>query len=117
MTGALKLMRDDALRLVAAEIEAFTRTGHHSLERYAPYVAWARQLTQQDTIITFNYDDVPEIIRCDNHVNMDVLWTFEDGAFKADSTKVLKMHGSVHWRWRDGRIRIDQQVHPLASRT
>src|SRR5690606_24102416 len=46
----------EAKRIIASEVCEFRAP----TERSKPYVRWLRRLTEEDTVVTFNYDCVPE---------------------------------------------------------
>lgn len=49
-----------ARRTIAAECLLFTDAGVQATERWSPYRRWGLDLQGSDTILTFNYDLVPE---------------------------------------------------------
>lgn len=88
-----------ARRLVAAECCAFLRDpGVTATERWQPYRDWVRSLGSGDTIVTFNYDLVVEMVTkgIDLHVILN-----EGTATEANDVggpRLLKLHGSVDWK-------------------
>ena len=104
-------------RALAVDCSVFLRAAQLESERWSPYRDWARSLGPRDTVVTFNYDHVPEILETDlkNHLSVidpeDVDDDLEEVKTKR-MTPVLKVHGSVTWR-RDGK-RI--KVVPLGDR-
>jgi hypothetical protein len=92
--GDVKKMRDAARRLVAAACCAFVKDADTSEERWQPYTSWARRMTPTDTIVTFNYDRVPEKLNAFDVVLPHPTAPVEDGAFRP---QLLKLHGSVDW--------------------
>ena len=94
-----------AKRLLAAECYAFTRFANQNTEKWRSYVAWASRLTKDDTIVTFNYDRVLEIINehlksSSGQERFDFI--LPNKSCSAEKTPVLKLHGSVDW------LRIDR---------
>jgi hypothetical protein len=79
-------------------------------EAWQPYLRWARWLTENDTIVTFNYDRVLDMLAASESINNDCraggdvqrltpksflvpgVQEPEDGL-----AKVYKLHGSVDW--------------------
>jgi len=83
-----------ARRLVAGSCSAFLRGADLNSERWEPYVFWARQLSRDDTLITFNYDVVPELLAA----KTDTLAVVMPGSSRpTNKAAVLKLHGSVNW--------------------
>ncbi|HVR63662.1 MAG TPA: hypothetical protein VMU50_17295 [Polyangia bacterium] len=87
-----------------------------SEDRWLPYRKWAESLTRDDTIISFNYDAVPEILMAhpgsklvvippkDNELNEENKRIMDDRqqfvvrkATENDRAIVLKLHGSINW--------------------
>jgi len=104
-------MRAHALRMVAAECCEFLQNAGVGGERWTPYRQWAYGLTSSDTILTFNYDRVPEVLsrhtRHGEPEREDKLWVpspfqvqqrlNKQGGEWKDLPLVLKLHGSVDW--------------------
>jgi hypothetical protein len=55
-------VRTTARRLVAAECAAFLQHVDPTREQWRPYRRWAASLTPNDTVVTFNYDRVLEML-------------------------------------------------------
>jgi hypothetical protein len=104
-------LRATARHLIAAECCAFLEGVDPTREQWKPFRKWARSLTRNDTIVTFNYDRVLELLR--EAQNADVsrvsgargsslyIVTPAQTADPADwkgSTPVFKLHGSVDWQ-------------------
>lgn len=91
-----------AHRLLAAECTLFTEgvslgeDGNAAPERWRPYVRWARRLHEDDTVITFNYDLVPDFLSALADQNLDVVLPGDEKRQKG-VTPVYKMHGGVNW--------------------
>lgn len=87
-----------ALQLMAAECCAFLETADLRSERWEPYHRWANLLESNDTVITFNYDRVPDLLENKNAKKLHVVTPAEllDG-YPTDTSWVLKLHGSVDW--------------------
>jgi hypothetical protein len=95
-----------ARRLVAAECSLFLLDADTGREAWEPYLQWASGLGFKDTIVTVNYDLVPEKLGLlpfmpgDDHDN-------PHERFRVP--RVLEMHGSVDWEsYKDaeGRVRF-----------
>jgi hypothetical protein len=92
-----------ARRLMAAECCMFLGNVAPSSERFAPYRRWlTRLLHAGDSIITFNYDRVLEVLgTADKHQKL-VIRTLANLEEEFPScVNVYKLHGSVNWK-RDG---------------
>jgi hypothetical protein len=92
-----------AKRLLAFETSAFLVGNSPTSERWLPYRRWLSSLTEEDTIITFNYDCVVELAK-EVIGGTTSLWTPlpKDGKCQGKATTLLKLHGSTNWRKRDG---------------
>jgi hypothetical protein len=110
------MIADVARRLLAVECSLFLRGADPKTERWLPYRRWAPRLTKDDTIVTFNYDRVFELLKenCPTeaaHYRVVV----PDGTAQSEISDarslncapILKLHGSVDWIAKDGRIRAD----------
>jgi hypothetical protein len=110
---ALKTLSATARRLVAAECCGFLeglKVGELiSRESWRPYVRWAQALSENDTVITFNYDRVIEVLsegrveiekkHKDYPSGLHVVVPGQTDAptVSAGACRVLKLHGSVDW--------------------
>ena len=81
----------------------FVHDGNVSGERWHPYVRWADQLTDLDTIASFNYDLVIERAAgtrisplTPKQPSLD-----QEGRARTKQPLFLKLHGSVNWRLGD----------------
>lgn len=91
-----------AKRLVAAECSTFLVGADLKSETWLPYVDWARRLCRrtgeplyESTIITFNYDLIPELLE-----EKIRTITVEDPSKETapyNVAAVIKLHGSVNW--------------------
>ncbi|WP_242391999.1 hypothetical protein [Anaeromyxobacter oryzisoli] len=81
--------------IIAAECSAFLNGVDASRsEQWGPYIRWARGLGPNNTIITFNYDLIPETLASLG----SKLFVMEPSNLPTtDSAQVLKVHGSVNW--------------------
>ncbi len=71
--------------------------GEPTGEKWGPFLNWGNQLRRGDTVITFNYDTVVELVASE----VAPVVTREDvRRVTADrlSVPLLKLHGSVDWR-------------------
>lgn len=90
---------------VAAATSAFhfdeTRESVREKERWNPYLRWFRHLGDNDTLITFNYDSVVELLSDDGGQCVNV-----EGISPATSAGagplLCKLHGSTDWFEKDG---------------
>lgn len=87
-----------ARRILAAECSSFLKENHPNTnpERWEPYLTWAKQLTGNDTILTFNYDLVPDRLR-QNGGKLYICLPRTPPNHLLGEAKVLKLHGSVNW--------------------
>jgi hypothetical protein len=83
-----------AKRLVAAEC-CFFRDSDVRYERWDPYVSWARQLQDDDTVISFNYDRVVEVAATRAGRVVDPRLGSESSLSRGIT--LLKLHGSIDW--------------------
>jgi hypothetical protein len=88
----VKKFRDGVRRFVAAQCCAFLEGANLEEERWSPYKRWAGELGPSDTIITFNYDRVLELLGGFHVVD------FASPKPHPTLPQVLKLHGSVDWR-------------------
>jgi hypothetical protein len=93
-----------ARRLVAAECVHFTRNASITQEKWEPFVEWGRELGETDTIITFNYDRVIELIGEHNEKAgrgaspVRPLAKVDPFDREPGRSVLLKLHGSVDWK-------------------
>ena len=93
-------LRFDGLRMLAAEVCIFLKGKHAKTERLAPYVARAKSLGERDTILTFNYDRVIELVAKEGAHEIVVPRPQDAQAAcsqRSGSPVALKLHGSVDW--------------------
>lgn len=96
-----------ARRAVIADCWTFLQGAHSELppssisERWEPYVNWASLLDEGDTIITFNYDDVPDYLIGDGKRNkLKVIRPTKVAEYRQNPqgiVPVIKMHGATSW--------------------
>jgi hypothetical protein len=111
-------------RALAIECSHFLRGANVAgTERWLPYRTWARRLTAADTVLTFNYDRVPDLLGLQNNANLQIIVpnaSAENALSEARSlgaAPVLKLHGSVDWVAANGKIAVDTAEDlPLTSR-
>jgi hypothetical protein len=106
----IKRARAAARRLVAAECSAFLEAVDTDREQWQPFKTWSRSLTANDTVITFNYDRLVEMVSDAhdkearrNNTPMSRLSVLMPGHLDDPNTwrgctPVLKLHGSVDWK-------------------
>jgi hypothetical protein len=106
---------------LAIECSHFLVEDDLKAERWMPYRRWASHLNGKDTVLTFNYDRVPELLS--NNKNSEegepklkvVVPPVRDrrndplgDSFRAiGAAPVFKMHGSVDWWEQNGVISAD----------
>lgn len=67
-----------------------------STERWLPFRTWRDRLEPGDTVVTFNYDTVPEVLGL--HARLP------DAESTSGVPTVLKLHGSINWHADDNQI-------------
>ncbi len=87
-------LRNAARRLVAAAACAFLKDADLEEERWQPYRGWAQQANRSDSIVTFNYDRVLELIGGNN---LRIVHPTQQAREPDSSARVYKLHGSVDW--------------------
>lgn len=85
-----------AKRWLADECCVFLADAELGTERWTPYRNWAESLTPLDTIITFNYDRVLELLIQSGRDNLFVVDP-EKPNLSDYQTPIFKLHGSVDW--------------------
>jgi hypothetical protein len=97
-------LRAAARRLIAAECSAFLEGADIRREQWDPFRGWAKQLDSNDTIISFNYDRVLEMLR-DDPAQPAPIYVFlpdeqgrDDPELIRGKCPVYKLHGSVDWK-------------------
>ena len=93
----LKSLHHYALKLMAAECCAFVENARTLDEGWGPYVEWAVSRNHEDTILTFNYDRVPEILSAEQNAFWIPDPTEAEVASPILKPQVYKLHGSVTW--------------------
>jgi len=88
------LLRDSGRRLVAGSCCAFLRDAVVSQERWDPYLTWAKAMGTWDSMVTFNYDRVLEVLDAFEVVAPNAV----AAAGKTTKAEVFKLHGSVDWQ-------------------
>jgi hypothetical protein len=84
-----------ARKIIAAECALFLRNAEPTTERWSPYQKWIKQLTKNDTLISFNYDLVIERLSRDINV---ILPGNEKAPRQKEGPSLLKLHGSINWK-------------------
>jgi hypothetical protein len=91
-----KALAGMARRLIAAECSAFLSGAKLDSELWGPYARWARHLSpERNTILTFNYDRVPDRLAAEAEARFQVVVPGEEPNPKY--VPVYKLHGSVDW--------------------
>jgi hypothetical protein len=93
-------IRAAARRLIAAECCAFLEDFSPGSERVLPYMRWIKHLIAPgDTIVSFNYDRLVEILDAANGARVVHTWLPNtDDADEPGVATLLKLHGSVDWK-------------------
>jgi hypothetical protein len=113
-----------ARRAVLVDCWSFLRGSKYEVtqgvmsERWFPYVEWAKSLTEDDTIVTFNYDELPEyLIGCQkmkpHGSKLKIICPTKVHSYlkaSQDVVPVFKMHGSTNWT-------LTEKGEPETSRT
>jgi len=99
-----------ACQLVAAECLFTDLRSDLKGEAWQPYIRWARWLTENDTVVTFNYDRVLELLATSEWIKNDCEIRAHKACLTTESflipgvqepaeglAKVYKLHGSVDW--------------------
>jgi hypothetical protein len=122
-------LADIGRRALSIECSTFLSAADLKTERWLPYVLWASRLKKNDTVITFNYDRIPELLEMNSDrtfgpSRLSVIfpakedWAIDEkisSARAASSAPVFKLHGSVNWVAKDGNIDIDQSFDVAAT--
>jgi len=103
-------LRAATRRIIAAECSAFLEGVDINREQWRPFRRWAARFGETDTVISFNYDRIIEMLRDDQNkkaVNgetrpsaLKVVLPAQiiDRGDLLGCCPVLKLHGSVDWR-------------------
>ncbi len=104
-------LRDAARRLIAAECSAFLEGANFRSEKWKPFRRLAPLLRPNDTVVTFSYDRVIELlrnaqfwVRCAGYLirhpprRFAVVDRSTSAEHSRSCCRVLKLHGSVDWQ-------------------
>jgi hypothetical protein len=90
-----------AILAVAAECSTFVDRGSVDSEAWEPYVDWARKRRVNDTVITFNYDQVPEKLGTAPFITHfgepTVVRPGGTSRVPESNCPIYKLHGSTTW--------------------
>lgn len=94
----LKQFRSSALQLLAGEVCHFLEGADLVQEKWQPYVRWAKELKPWDTVITFNYDWVLDLLleAQGTEKKLQILKATQT-SYNERMTTVYKLHGSANW--------------------
>lgn len=112
-----------AKRMVAAScctfLQGVDRNNASSKERWQPYLQWLRRLGSNDSILTFNYDRVVELLKPEvgnvirgAHVCKPDARDDDDEARAANRPLLYKLHGSVDWSYDGNQVRCRSEWKP-----
>ncbi len=104
-----------ARQALAADCSIFLRASSTATERWQPYREWAGKLKEHHTVVSFNYDVVPERLIDAGNGSMQVILPNADGGLVERRVKmvresgrapVLKLHGSTDWVRLEGNVAV-----------
>jgi hypothetical protein len=106
---------DMGRRALAIECSHFLRGANLASERWLPYRRWGNGLASRDTVVTFNYDLIPDLLGKvhdrlpDSNLKIVVPSNLDlhdaiSGIRQRSVAPVLKLHGSVNWLATNGTI-------------
>jgi hypothetical protein len=103
--GGVEQIATIAKRALLIDVWSFLQIDYGDIasERWAPYREWATRLTADDTVVSFNYDAVPELLKKGGghlrivHPTQNEQEKFELTEDEKTYALVLKLHGSVNW--------------------
>jgi hypothetical protein len=117
--GRLRKIRGLARRYVAAECGEFLRRALPSSEQWEPHTSWFQRLETSDVVISFNYDRVIEVLaeRAEREKlgNCNVIRNPRDWKVQT-FPRILKLHGSVDWKWAKRTETIERASHDHAEK-
>jgi hypothetical protein len=96
-------------RALAVDCSLFLKAAQVETERWVPYRHWASELDGSHTVITFNYDQVPELLaQSANLTVVDPNHSVQEmsKARELNVAPVIKLHGSVTWRLEGKNIEV-----------
>lgn len=117
-------------RALAMECSHFLKGANLETERWRPYVLWASELASNDTVVTFNYDQIPDLLSKNParspQPNLEVVIpkgstndVIEENVQlvrRRGQAPVFKLHGSVDWvASADGGIELAAASEDLAT--
>ncbi len=93
--ASVDALRAAARRVVAAQCSTFALESDINSERWHPFKDWVGALGPFDSVITFNYDPVLELLNEDHKLQFML-----PGGRDLDQGRapVYKLHGSVNWK-------------------
>lgn len=107
----LALLHTEAVRFVAAACTAFLQPAEEDpkvvtdYELWEPYLAWTNHLHPSDSVITFNYDRVPDLLERSGRVcfaspfHRDFATRLQRRAAGERVIEIFHMHGSVNLQY------------------
>lgn len=113
-----------AKRMVAAScctfLQGVDRDNARSKERWQPYLQWLRCLGSNDSILTFNYDRVIELLKPEvgNELRGVHVCGIQDARDREEQARaaglpfLYKLHGSVDWSYDGDQVRYPSDWTP-----
>jgi hypothetical protein len=96
LVGVIKHLK----RTIACQCQSFLTEIEDDSERLEPYLTWFKNLSSNDTIITFNYDTAIERISQLAGRQLPA----KPASYQSDLPRLIKLHGSVDWYFGAGGI-------------
>ena len=107
----IKELTKAARHAIAFDCSVFLRAADVNSEKWEPYRDWARTLDGNDSVVTFNYDCIPDLLAEQHPSNLCVAPPDTEpfkatlvSAKNANQACVLKVHGSLDWGRDDKRV-------------
>lgn len=84
---------------ICKEVDDYIHTIPIDSERLQPYIHWVKKLSNEDVIVTFNYDTLIETVAKRANIELTLIkpnsnW---DSFSSRSSPALIKLHGSVNW--------------------
>lgn len=110
----LKKLALDARQAIAFDCSIFLNGADVNCEKWQPFREWACRLDNNHTVVTFNYDLIPERLERVSKSKLLVhppccgqgLCNRCEDSKEQKKALVFKVHGSVNWRMRDNVVEL-----------